>query len=143
MEQWLGGWGLDVVLWFQSWRTPLIAQIAIIFHEATSETLYLLLVPFIYLVWDSAFGRRLTMFFAFSAWLNGFFKEWWKLPRPYQASSQVQNPISEVGYGMPSGHAQHAVSFWGVIALRARRDWFTILVLAFIVLTAISREIGR
>lgn len=78
------GIGLDVILWFQSWRTDLISALFKPFDLMGTETFYLLLLTLVYWVIHKHAGQRLVIFFLFSAWLNAFVKEIFKRPRPYQ-----------------------------------------------------------
>ncbi len=133
------GWGLQVVLWFQSWRTPVVEAISLFFHYAGQEEFFLLVLPLVYWCIDEAFGRRLGIFFMLANWSNGWLKEWWRRPRPFQVSPQVRNVVTETSYGIPSGHAQNAATLWGAVALEAKRRWVTVLVILYVLLTAISR----
>jgi len=133
------GWGLLVVLWFQGWRSGIVEALAAFFHYAGSEEGYFILLPLIYWCVDAALGRRVVLFFMMNAWLNSALKEWWARPRPYQVSSQVKPSLVEVGYGIPSGHAQAAVALWGAVARHVRQNWLTWAVIAYTLLTAVSR----
>ncbi len=133
------GWGLDVILWFQSWRTPLSETFFLIFHYLGLEEFFLAALPLIYWCVNEAWGRRLTIFFMINAWLNALVKEAWGRPRPYQVSGQVNNVVEETSWGIPSGHAQNATVLFGAIALRVRQSWLTWLVVLYVLLMAISR----
>lgn len=133
------GWGLDVILWFQSWRSPLLESVYLIFHTLGQEDFFLLILPFVYWCVNERWGRRLTALFVLNLWLNASLKEWWHRPRPYEVSSQVQPGALETSWGIPSGHAQHATVLFGAIALERRKVWVTVLVVIYVLLMAISR----
>jgi len=133
------GWGLLVVLWFQSWRSGAVEALATFFHYAGSEDVYLILLPLIYWCVDAGLGRRVTLFFVINAWANSALKELLARPRPYEVSGEVKPSLVEDSYGIPSGHAQNAVTLWGAVALHFKKNWLTWLVVAYAVLTAISR----
>jgi membrane-associated phospholipid phosphatase len=135
------GWGLQVILWFQSWRTPLVEAIALLFHYAGSEQFFLVLAPSIYWCIDASFGRRLTLLCLANGWLNNWVKEWLHRPRPYQVSSQVHNIVTEASFGIPSNHTQSATVLWGMIAHKVRRWWAVGLAALYILSMAISRMI--
>ncbi len=137
------GWGLDIILWFQSWRTPLIEVIGRLFHYAGSEEFYLTILPLIYWCADASFGRRFGPLFLISLWSNAWLKAWWQRPRPFMMSSQVRVPsgVEETSYGLPSGHAQGSTVLWGGIALEVKRRWALIVVVVYILLMAISRMV--
>lgn len=135
------GWGLQLILWFQSWRTPLVESTALLFHYAGSEEFMLVVVPMIYWCIDEGFGRRLTLFFALNIWINGCLKDLWHRPRPFQVSEKVENIVTEATPGIPSGHTQHATVLWGTIALKVRRYWVTVATVIYVILMGVSRMI--
>jgi hypothetical protein len=111
----------------------------LIFHYLGSLEFFLLFLPLVYWCVDAVFGKRLTTLFLLANWSNGWLKDLWHRPRPFMVSSQVHNAVEETSYGIPSGHAQNATVLWGGIALGARRTWVTLAVIAYVLLTAISR----
>ncbi len=135
------GLGLDIVLWFQSWRTPLVEAIFLPFNYLGLKDFYIALLPLIYWCVDAAFGRRLSMLLPLSVWSRNVFKEWWKRPRPYHVSDAVRNVVDPGGYELPSGHTQDTTALWGVIAWRVRRRWVTILVVVYAALMGLSRVV--
>lgn len=136
------GWGLQLILWFQSWRTPLIESIAVLFHYAGSEDVILVILPMIYWCISESFGRRLTLFFFVNVWLNLWLKAWWHRPRPFQVSGEVHNIVTEATYGIPSGHAQNATVLWGTVALKVRQYWVTVAVVLYVILMGLSRMVA-
>jgi membrane-associated phospholipid phosphatase len=135
----MNGIGLQIVLWFQSWRGPLMEAYARVFDFMGLIEFYLILLPLIYWCIDTTFGRRLGVLLLASQWSNTTLQEWWARPRPYQVSDQVSNLKTLDTYGMPSGHTQGATTLWGMVGLRLRRDWVTALVVAYVILMGISR----
>ena len=57
------GWGLDVVLWFQSWRIALLEWLALGLHHAGSEFGYFFLLPTLYWSVDKELGKRVGILF--------------------------------------------------------------------------------
>ena len=135
------GWGLDVILWFQSWRTPALETLGLIFHYLGYGQFYLILLPMIYWCVDAPFGRRLGLFFLVAGWSNLWIKALFHRPRPAFVSDAVHPTVEEPGYGLPSGHAQNAAALWGVVAFRARRAWVTIAVVVYVLLVMVSRMV--
>jgi membrane-associated phospholipid phosphatase len=133
------GWGLEVALWFQAWRTPLVEAVGRLFDVSGSEAFYTLLFPLIYWCVDARLGRQLGPLLMFTAWANAWLKEWWARPRPFHVSGAVENAVEPVGFGMPSGHTQMTVVLWGGIGLRVRRWWFYGLVALYVALMGLSR----
>lgn len=133
------GIGLDVVLWFQSWRGPLMEAYALLFDLMGSVEFYLMLLPLVYWCVDAAFGRRLGVLVLSALWGNETLKGWWARPRPFQVSDRVHN-LKDLGtYGLPSGHSQVSTTLWGSVAIQIRRYWVTALVVVYVILMGISR----
>jgi membrane-associated phospholipid phosphatase len=135
------GWGLDIILWFQAWRTPLMETLGVILHYLGAEQFYLVALPLIYWCVDEVFGRRLALFFLLASWSNSWLKALFHRPRPAQIYSDVHPVVEEAGYGIPSGHSQNAAALWGVVAYRARRAWVTVAVVVYVLLVMLSRMV--
>jgi membrane-associated phospholipid phosphatase len=147
------GWGLALILWFQSWRTPAVQYVALIFHFIGSEVLFLPLTLFIYWSWDKHLGRRLIPFLMFASWVNASLKSTLRRPRPYSVSLAVDANttlavtdylmpgVHETSYGIPSGHSQNAATVGGIIASERRQWWVLGLTVAYAIATGISRMI--
>lgn len=135
------GWGLALILWFQSWRTPLVEGAALIFHFLGSAAFYIPLVLAIYWSVDKYLGRRLILFMMLVSWFNSSLKSGLRRPRPYNVSPAVRNVIAEASYGVPSGHAQNATVVGGLAANELRRWWMLAAGVGYAVLTGISRMI--
>ncbi len=135
------GLGMDIMLWFQSWRTDLVSTLFQPLNYAGTETFFLILITIVYWTGNKNFGRRLTIVFLISAWFNAFFKEWWKRPRPFQVSEKLKSAYPVDGYGLPSGHTQTATTFGSFILLGVRKRWATVLLVLYIFLTGISRMV--
>jgi membrane-associated phospholipid phosphatase len=133
------GWGLEVVLWFQSWRTPLIFDTAFALSLTGEVIGFVLIWAAIYWCIDARLGRRVGITYFLAAWLNQWFKEWWQRPRPFQVSPDVDWPYPSESFGLPSGHATLTVTAWGVIALWVRARWARIVIGFYILLTVLTR----
>jgi hypothetical protein len=93
---------------------------------------YLYLVPL--LVWcaDFRLGVRVCVAMAATLVLNTTLKEWIGQPRPFELDDRIVS-AGEAGYGLPSGHAQLVVVYWGLWAdWVGRRDfWVLSLIIMF------------
>lgn len=78
---------------------------------------YLFLVPFLIWCVDFRLGVRVCVAMAATLFLNTSIKEWIGQPRPFQFDERVIS-AGEEGFGLPSGHAQLVVIYWGLLA-----DW--------------------
>jgi membrane-associated phospholipid phosphatase len=136
-------WGLDVVLWFQEWRTPFIESVALVFHQLGQVTPYLLILPIVYWCVERRFGARLVVWFVAGFQLNNIAKILFDMPRPYNdPSNGVKNLTQDALGGMPSGHAQMAVTFWGMVAAWARKRWVWVVAVLYALLMGISRVVA-
>lgn len=131
--------GLDIVLWFQSWRGPLMEAYALAFDFMGQVEFYLILLPLVYWCVDAAFGKRLGILVLSSLWGNEILKEWLACPRPSQVSDQVHGLKDLDTCGLPSGHSQVSTTLWGLVAIQLRRRWVTVLVVVYVILMGISR----
>jgi membrane-associated phospholipid phosphatase len=137
------GWGLDLIVWFQSWRTPFVAALFAPFNYLAKEWVYLVFFPFLYWSVNKSFGRRFMLLALFSAWVNVFFKNLWMRPRPFQVEGSPVKPYFDYSdsYGLPSGHAQSGATLAGYPALVFRRNWTLPVALLFSLLMALSRMV--
>jgi len=134
------GWGLDLVNWFQSWRTDFVAFIFLPFNYIAKEAVYLLLFPFLFWCVDKKFSRRFMLISIVSVWVNTFFKDLWMRPRPFQIENSPITPHLDYSdsYGIPSGHAQSGAALAAYPALKGGRKWIVPAVI-FSLLMAVSR----
>ncbi len=88
-----------------------------------TEEFFFLVLPLIYWCIDSALGLRVGLILITSNMFNYVGKLIFAGPRPYWVSSHVRALWAETSFGIPSGHAQHAVAVWGVIAAYSKRTW--------------------
>ena len=84
---------------------------------------YILLVPVCTWCLDARMGLRLSVYLFASIWLNEIAKVGLHQPRPFWLSQQVKVVGPDGSFGFPSGHAQHAVVMWGLLAAASRRRW--------------------
>jgi hypothetical protein len=133
----------------QEWGIEVIKEIQICvdcpietFFEAITFTgdqqFYLLLVPLLIWCVDFHHGARLGLLYLASGVLNTAAKEVLMQPRPCVFDEDLC--ISEwYGYGLPSGHSQTAVVFWGMIANWSKKTWVWIAAVAMMILMGLSR----
>lgn len=104
-----------------------------------TEDFYMIIMPSIYWCFDAAFGLRLGVMLLLSNGVNAVFKLAFHSPRPYWVDTQVKALASETSFGLPSGHAQHAASIWGLMASFVRSGWLKAGLVGLIFLIGFSR----
>jgi glycerophosphoryl diester phosphodiesterase/membrane-associated phospholipid phosphatase len=106
-----------------AWLTPVLTVMSFL----GDEEFYLLLLPLTYWAINRQLGLRLGAILLLSASLNGVLKLVFTTPRPSFLRPEL-GLLSETSFGLPSGHAQNAVAFWGLLALHVR-SWLPRLLL--------------
>ena len=84
-------------------------------------------------------GIRVALILMLSTNINSAFKLAFHGPRPYWYSPKVRALATETSFGVPSGHAQGAVVFWGLLATYLRKWWSWLVAILFILLIGLSR----
>jgi membrane-associated phospholipid phosphatase len=109
--------------WVESIRTPGLS----IFFENISlagyPTFLILFISFGYFYWSPERFSRIAMMLFISGLINGFLKDYFQDPRP--AMEFMLDPRIGESYGWPSGHAQIAVTLWGLIAIEFKNKWLS------------------
>ena len=131
-------WGIEVIVAIQTIRSPALDAF---FQGVTflgNAEFYLLLAPvFIWSV-NYRLGARLGILLLLSAYINQALKELFMQPRPCEPRPDVCIDQAD-SYGLPSGHAQNAVVFWGVVAQWIGTAWAWIAAILLMLLIGISR----
>ncbi len=130
-------WGIDLIAGLQG-SAPWLEAASRFFSFLGTEKFYLFLLPFLYWCVDVRLGLRIGVILSASDCLNIFFKFLFHQPRPYWVSDRVRVIQPEVSYGLPSGHAQHAVTVWGTVAMKGK-GWLRWLMGILIFLIGFSR----
>jgi glycerophosphoryl diester phosphodiesterase len=118
--------GYPLIEWLQSFRTPLLDLAAHGVSFLGDEPFYLVVLPVLYWALSRRAALRLALLFLASAWLNAALKGLADLPRPSAERVATLEPRSSGG--LPSGHAQNALVFWGYLASLRPRPWVVIAV---------------
>ncbi len=132
-------WGLAVVQWVQTFRTPILDQFFLTINFLGDEEFYLLFLPILFWCLDKRLGIRLGVIFLFSFYTNEFLKNLFAEPRPYQVDAKLYSPIRTEGYGIPSGHAQGTATTWGYLATQLKTPFWWALAFGVPVLVSIGR----
>ncbi|MDX1600605.1 MAG: phosphatase PAP2 family protein [Anaerolineales bacterium] len=107
---------IEAVQALGSWLEPIMQ----FFSVLGIAPFYLLVMPALLWCYDARLGLQVGFILLVSTSLNGTLKLFFSMPRPYWISDRVHALSSELSYGMPSGHAQNAVTVWGRLAAGLR-----------------------
>lgn len=115
-------WGSGIIHALQQFSPALDGPMAFLSFLGR-EDFFVLLVGFLYWCVDPGWGLRALGALLASDFANHLFKWAFHAPRPYWVDPQVRALSTETSYGIPSGHAQTGVAFWGYHANTLRRAW--------------------
>jgi len=93
------------------------------FSNLGTENFFFLVLPLIYWSIDPTLGLLVAFILVSSEMFNYIGKLLFAGPRPYWMSSHVRGLWPETTFGAPSGHAQNAMSVWGIIAVYIKKPW--------------------
>ena len=132
--------GVAQILWLQSNATP---GLDVFFHHLTQfgGRHYLFMVPLLIWCIDFRTGSRVLLWMSFTLLLNSLLKDTIAQPRPFEFDSRVLSD-GETGYGLPSGHAQLVVLYWGLIAAWVGKRWFWGLSVSIMSLMAPAKSVA-
>ncbi len=131
-------WGIEVIVAIQTIRSPVLDAF---FQGVTflgNAEFYLLLAPIIIWSVNYKLGARLGILLLLSSYINQALKDLFMQPRPCDPRPDVCIDYAE-GYGIPSGHSQNAIVFWGVIAHWISRAWAWVAAILLMLLIGLSR----
>jgi membrane-associated phospholipid phosphatase len=132
-------YGIALIIALQSIGDWLIVPLRF-FSYLGNEEFFFLVLPLIYWSIDAALGLRVGFILVTSGVINHVAKLLFIGPRPYWLSSHVRALwTTEITFGIPSGHAQHAVSVWGMIAAYRKQTWAWVAAIVIIFLIGFSR----
>ena len=123
--------------WVEGIRTPALSVFFENISLAGYPTFLILFISFGYFFWSPSRFSRIAMMLFISGLINGFLKDFFQDPRPL--IELMLDPKVGTSYGWPSGHAQIAVTLWGLIAYELKDRRATIGAGILIFLIAFSR----
>ncbi len=134
---------MELINFLQSFASPMLDSIALAITNLGSEQFYIAFLVILYLAVDSLMGRRIGMILLIGFYINFHLKGIIDTERPFiidETLARSEEAIETAGGGaFPSGHAQGAMIFWGLLAIYSRRTWLTLISVLLIALIALSR----
>lgn len=130
--------GIALIIALQGIGEWLVAPMQF-FSQLGTEDFFFIVLPLIYWSIDAGLGVRVGMILAVDNVFNYVFKLIFAGPRPYWVSSHVRAWWPETSFGAPSGHAQHAMSVWGIIGASNREKWVRAICIFLIFMIGFSR----
>lgn len=110
------------------------------FFSALGTTeVYLAILMIVYWCVDRRAGLRLALMLPLNGAVNDILKMGFHEPRPFWVNTEIEAYRYNMGFGLPSGHAQSAAGFWGLSAHQLGRRPFYIIFIFLILLIGLSR----
>ncbi len=145
-------WGYQVLLSLEGMRSDLLNLFFAVITDVGSEIGYLVILTLIYWCVDKRVGQGLAYAHLFTATLNCWLKDLWRIPRPDDPAledllrragiaGRVQPLRHESSPSFPSGHTQGAMVAWGYMAYSFKKVWFWVLAILMIALIGFSRMV--
>ncbi|MDR1400396.1 MAG: phosphatase PAP2 family protein [Treponema sp.] len=139
-------WGINLIKAIQIIESPGITALMKAISTLGSVMFYLPILLWLFWCIDEKKGIRCVFLCLLSAALNIFMKNLLKQPRPFNFEPALGLAF-ESDYGIPSGHAQVSLTFWGFLAscwfragTNARQRWLVwVCAIGIILLIAFSR----
>jgi membrane-associated phospholipid phosphatase len=125
---------IDLLVWLQGLRNPLLTQFFALMTFFGSEEFILAFLALVYWCVNRTVGLRLGLVFIGSQYANEVLKGLVNEPRPGPPVEPL-HPETAPGAAWPSGHAQNTAAAWGTLAglIRDRRLTTFALILVFLV----------
>ena len=123
--------------WVENIRSPFLSVFFENISLAGYPTFLILFISFGYFYWSPSRFSRVAMLLFISGLINAFLKDFFQDPRP--AIELMLDPKVGTSYGWPSGHAQIAVTLWGLLAYELKEKWISVGSISLIILIAFSR----
>ena len=125
------------ISWVEGIRTPFLNYFFYNISLTGYPIFLFLFLAFGYFFWSPQRFSRVAMLLFISAVINSFLKDFFQDPRP--PTEFMLDEGTNMSYGWPSGHAQIAVTLWGLLAYELKNKFVTLSAIVFISLVSFSR----
>ncbi|MDU2197665.1 MAG: phosphatase PAP2 family protein [Peptostreptococcaceae bacterium] len=131
---------LNILMFFQSIRSPFLNTMFLIFTISTEVPVIVLASALMYWCINKKYGQRMLFSLIGNFVINTGVKEFVKAPRPIGTPGLESMRVSTAtGYSFPSGHTQTATAFWTSFMILIRQSWVYVLGIIMIVAVGTSR----
>ena len=132
-------WQISVIRGLQSFQSPGLDGFFRGLSWLGEDVGYLFLLTVLWVAVRPKPAARTAIVLFLSFWLNSLLKELLGQPRPFELGG-VQKLVHETSNGIPSGHAQSSLLFWGMmVGFFPSVRWLRGLAVALVLGIALSR----
>ncbi len=131
-------WGMDIVRSVQEFFGPGLLVPMKVVTFLGSEVFAIAALPLIYWCVDRQKGARIGIVVLVSSFLNLWVKLFFRQPRPYDFDPAI-GLAREKTFGLPSGHSQMSITFWGSMLTVLPRLPGIIMLIAIPIMVGLSR----
>ncbi len=125
------------IIWIQHFSSPWLDRLALAITMLGSGEAYLLMLPFLYWLWNRRRTMQLGVFLMLDLYTNSFLKYLLAVPRPHEPGVRVLQVVHSPSF--PSGHAQGSIFFWGFVGWLSRQRLIRAAVVLIVILIGLSR----
>ncbi len=131
---------MDFIMFIQSYSSPFLDNFFELVTMMGEDLFIMVVVGIMFWSVNKQFGYRMAFVYLSSAVLNQTLKEIFKIQRIIGETGIRSLRLETAGgYSFPSGHTQSAASFWTVVMLKIRKNWFYGVAVLMMILVAFSR----
>ena len=130
--------GLAVTRFFQSFENGWMDRLLRAADFLGGKDFFFLTLPFLWLLLPRRHAFAFSLVLLLSVIASGLAKDFFQTTRPFEWDAQLQRAAAD-GFGLPSGHAQLAAVFWGMMMVLVGRWWFSLAALVAVVLGGLTR----
>jgi len=134
-------WEIAFIKWLQASATSTSYLLAEIFSFLGEQYILIVILAFIYFVYDKKIGEQIAYCIFLGACSNNAIKGLVKAKRPFQVDNAISGGRQETatGFSFPSGHSQNAATFYGAIAFHFKKKIIWVSAILLVLLIAFSR----
>lgn len=131
---------IEIIKAIQSISSPFLDNVFQAITFLGEETIYVLLLTFIYWNLNKKLGKSLGFSLFLSVTVNSLIKDIFKFKRPIgEPGIRSLRVETATGYSFPSGHSQGTATFLSSLAMNIKNNIFTVFASVLILLVGLSR----